>query len=222
MITLGADTEQLRAQGQAYTASSSTLAGLLEMLQKGAQEVEWTGPDTDSFGRMVEQTVRNGLDVAKHLQDDGLPLGNEADQQDDASSTGSSSGLNGVRPRNQIAEPDKPVTVVGKGIRDGLSDVPGLIDDAADHARSPIDDLVEDGLDRLLPDDPRDLGQRALRCSGRFPTTSRWLMQLVRATSGAWRKISSGRSTGPSRIRQPGSPSRSAKPSEPSSPARAR
>ncbi|ATG53504.1 hypothetical protein CFK41_00975 [Brachybacterium ginsengisoli] len=84
---LGADPEQLIAQGQAMERHGTRLQALGEELSTAARSVSWTGPDADSLREEISARVATALsDESIRLENCGRALYRHAAQQDAASS----------------------------------------------------------------------------------------------------------------------------------------
>ena len=88
MTFLGADTTALRTLGTGCAGASERLEQLMAGLVSASQRVEWVGEDAEDFRDAVLHVGVEGRAVARRLHVQGQQLDTEADQQDDASSTG--------------------------------------------------------------------------------------------------------------------------------------
>ena len=86
MLTLGADTDQLRTISGVLGDAAQRMENVVTALAAEGEQITWLGPDADSFRAELQKVCLQGSDVAQHVRAHGRQLETEADEQDTASS----------------------------------------------------------------------------------------------------------------------------------------
>lgn len=89
---LGADTEALRASGEAMASRGQRLGDLASEVRTVHASVHWVGPDAEAFREVTQAVLRHVEDVARDVATRGRELDEEAAEQDRASEDGGHAG----------------------------------------------------------------------------------------------------------------------------------
>src|SRR5699024_6955810 len=120
----GADTEAVRAQGEACTGAAGTMETLLRSCSSLVSAADWSGEDAEAFReRWVSEVDSRLQQVIEMLRADGEALRRHGDEQDEASSDdgGLGTGAPGAPIPTLPGFPSVPIPTLP-----GLPSLPGL------------------------------------------------------------------------------------------------
>lgn len=141
-LTHGMDVPRVRTIAQHLSQQAGQITGVAQTGQESMARllISWQGPDTEAFAQQWSAASRQCEEVSERLSTFGRLMNAQADEQDDASGTGS-----GPRGRDGSG---------GEGVG---SDNPDLTDDHDDSTYEDLDGpLIDDG--GIEPDDIRQGG----------------------------------------------------------------